>query len=326
MDKTSGEGHPAEASRVDVSIVVVNWNTRDLLRQCLHSLDTGPYGSEIILVDNASTDGSVEMIRREFPNVKLVVNRDNVGFIRATNQVLRQTLGARVLLLNPDTIMRKSCIQTLMKYLTDHPQCSAVGPRIVHPMGRLSVLSAGRQPSLASAFNHFLFLSRFSKNIRVLEGLYLIQGIHDDRPRAVEWLTGGCLLVRREVIDEVGLLNERWFMYAEDMEWCDRMRSGGWQLAHVPTAVVEHHVGASAEQNPDVSGMWLRNMRSHFATRTGATSLDLAVFDLILVAGLGLRAVGYLARSLVDSHRRSLWLANAARFGEYAIAPRRWRS
>ncbi len=187
---------------------------------------------------------------------------------------------------------------------------------------RLRVLGCGHQPDLRATFNHYFFLSGLFPRVRACEGLHLLLGVHDDRPRAVGWLSGACLAVRREVLDQVGPLSEQWFMYAEDMEWCARMTAAGWELHHVPEAEVEHRLGASADQNAAVSLMPITAGRSYFIHLHRPSALRLLAFDLIRAAGLGMRAAAYFGRGLLasGSAQRGLWRAKARAFRQYARA------
>jgi len=275
---------------------------------------------EVFVVDNNSADGSKEMVRTEFAQVKLLANKENVGFAAANNQAFPLCSSEFVLLLNPDTQVAGDSLGILVSFMRNHPQAGAIGPKVVHPHMRLQVLSCGYQPTLRTLFNHYFGLAALFPENPAFRGLNLRMGVHDDRVRPVEWISGACLLVRRTVIEQVGPLNETWFMYAEDMEWCQRISAGGWQLFHVPAAVVEHHLGASTDQNEAVSGMWVRSLRSYYISRTHPSRLQLLAFDGILTVGLALRVAAYSLRRLLDPPNRSLWQAEAQKFMTYARA------
>jgi N-acetylglucosaminyl-diphospho-decaprenol L-rhamnosyltransferase len=304
---------------ISVSIVVVSWNTRDLLRSCLQSIiATAPAGTyEIIVVDNASADGSPQMVREEFPAVRLIENSDNRGFAAANNQAFPLCSGAYVLLLNSDATLRPAALERLVAFLEGHPAAGVVGPKVVHPQQRMNVLSGGYLPSVRTVFNHFFLLFRLFPERPGCRGLHLLIGVHDDRPRRVEWIAGVCFLVRAAVIQQVGPLSDQWFMYAEDMEWSERIGRGGWELHHVPDAVVEHWGGASTKQNATVSTMWVASLRSYFILRAQPSRPHLLLFDAILIAGLASRILLYLKRSLLDRRQRAAWRGEARRFVSY---------
>jgi len=306
----------------DLSVVIVNWNTRDLLRDCLQSVfaSAGVLDLEVIVVDNASSDSSVRMVAAEFPQVQRIANEKNVGFAAANNQAFPLCSSEFVLLLNPDTQVVGNALNSLVSFMHSRPQAGAIGPKVVHPHMRLQVLSCGYQPTLRTLFNHYFGLSALFPENPAFRGLNLRMGVHDDRVRPVEWISGACLLVRRAVIEQVGPLSETWFMYAEDMEWCQRISTGGWQLFHVPEAVVEHRLGASTDQNKAVSGMWVHSLRSYYVFRTRPSRVQLLAFDSILAVGLTLRVVAYSLRGLLDPPNRSLWQSESQKFMVYVKA------
>ena len=232
----------------DVSIVVVSYNTAALLRQCLASVraDVGP-SREVFVVDNASTDGSAALVAAEFPEVHLIANDANVGFTRANNQALRIARGRHLLLLNPDAELRLGALATLVGCLDADPTLGVVGPRLHYPDGELQS-SRRRFPTLATGFVESTILQRWFPRLPMLRRYYC-DDLPVDRQCDVDWVVGACLLARREAADRVGFLDERFFMYSEELDWCRRIKDAGWRIAYVPSAVVIHHESRSAEQN-----------------------------------------------------------------------------
>jgi len=306
----------------DLSIIVVSWNTKDLLADCLNSViaNSRDLSLQIIVVDNGSADGSAAMVRSKFSNVQLIENQANLGFAAANNLALPLCTAEYVLLLNPDTRIIGQALSILAEFLREHPQVGAVGPKVVHPLSRFRTLSCGHQPTIRTVFNHYFFLSRLFPESPAFRGYQLLMGVHDREPRAVEWLSGVCLMVRRQVIEQVGPLREDWFMYAEDLEWCERISAGGWELVHVPAAIVEHHQGASVQQNEAVHTMWVQSLKQYFVMRTQATHLQSLVFSMVLSMGLLFRAVLYWGQGLVARQDRRMWQAESRRFWAYALA------
>ena len=232
---------------VDLSIIIVNWNVRDLLRRCLLSLQTGSSSLrvEVIVVDNGSTDGSVEMVRAEFPQVHLIANPDNRGFPAANNQGIKIAQGRYVLLLNPDTEVLGDALATMVGFADDHPDVGVVGPQLVNPDG--SVQSSRRRfPTLATAFFESTWLQPYAPR-RLLERYYVLDR-PDDEVQDVDWVTGAALMARREAIEQVGPMDEGFFMYSEELDWCRRFREAGWRVVYLPMAQIVHHVGKSSEQ------------------------------------------------------------------------------
>jgi len=305
----------------NLSIIIVNWNTKDLLADCLDSIMENGHGLslQIFVVDTDSPDGCAEMVRTRFPDVHLIENETNVGFAAANNQALPLCFAEYVMLLNSDTQIVGNALVVLVDFLNEHPRAGAIGPKIVHPLSRLRTLSCGYQPTLRTIFNHYFFLSRLFPESQTFRGYHLLIDIHDDRPRPVEWLSGACLLVRRQVIEQVGPLREDWFMYVEDLEWCDRISAGGWELIHVPDAVVQHYQGASTQRNKAVSTMWIQNLKEYFVMRSRATRLESSLFSLVLAMGLTFRAVLYWVRGLVQGQSDVAWRAEGNRFLAHAL-------
>ena len=306
----------------DLSIVILSWNTRQFLHDCLRSVYACANGLDlqVIVVDNASTDDSREMVERLFPQVELIKNQENVGFAAANNQAFPLCKAEYVLLLNSDTIVLDDALGIQLEFLRRHPAVGAVGPKVIHPEVNLRVLSCGHQPKLRTVFNQYTGLASLLPNQSLFPGVNLIMGVHDDRERPVEWISGACLMVRRSVIDTVGGLDESWFMYAEDFEWCDRISSAGWLLYSLPSAQIEHLLGASSKQNKAVSTMWVTSLRSYYRSRNRASWLEMAAFDLVMSAGLGARSALYFLRGVVNSRNRLQWWGQARTFFLYAAA------
>jgi N-acetylglucosaminyl-diphospho-decaprenol L-rhamnosyltransferase len=261
---------------VDLSIVIVNWNVLNLLRRCLDSIladetttggrpypyvrcGQGNHGGlplrtggtpcppvlQVIVVDNGSTDGSVAMVRAEFPAVHLIANQDNRGFTAANNQGLSIARGRYVLLLNPDTEVVGDALSTLVAFADEHPDVGMVGPKLLNPDG--SVQSSRRRlPTPATAFFESTWLEHCAPR-RLLERYY-VQDRPDDVVQDVDWITGAAMLARREAIEEVGPLDEGFFMYSEELDWCRRFGEAGWRVVYLPAAQIIHHVGKSSEQ------------------------------------------------------------------------------
>lgn len=240
-----------------LTVIIVNWNVRELLRTCLCSmLSELDASGEVVVVDNASSDGSAEMLRADFPQVRLIANADNVGFGAANNQALAMSEAAYVLFLNPDTDVRPGAIGRLLSFMEERPRVACAGPRLLNPDG--STQSSRRSfPGVATAFVESTILQRWFGGLKALARFY--RGDQpDDQPQPVDWLVGACLLMRRSALDEVGFFDERFFMYSEEMDLCYRLRQAGWEVWYVPAAEVVHHEAASSSQD-----LFRRNVNFH---------------------------------------------------------------
>jgi N-acetylglucosaminyl-diphospho-decaprenol L-rhamnosyltransferase len=302
----------------------VSFRTPTLLAACLEELRREPCIREIIVVDNASGDGSAELVADDFPETQLVRNAVNVGFAQAVNQALGLCAGEYILLLNPDVMLGETAVSQLMALLASDTSIGAAGPAISHVTGRLRVLSGGRQPTLWRMFTHATLLSRLSRRIPLLEGLNLLAGIHDDRPRDVEWLTGACLMLRHDALDSVGQLSERWFMYAEDLELCLRLSRAGWRLVHLPSAQIVHHMAASTDTPTATSTAWAVALHDYYRRDISSGPAARMAWRLVFAAQLLSRSLYYRlrarrARVSLDRERTNSWMREARGFAASAL-------
>ncbi len=237
---------------IELSIVIVSWNVADLLESCLHSIENNSSevsNLEAIVVDNASSDNTVERIERSFPWVRLIANRENRGFASANNQALSIVQGKYIMLLNPDTVVSPGCFHKLIGYMERNPWCGMAGPRLVHPDGTTQLTCARRLPTLVSE----LFLATLPGGRVPFIGPYLRHRLaypYDYRvTQEVEAVSGAVMLIRRSTLLDVGPLDGHFFHCGEDIEWCHRVREAGWQVVYVHDAKVAHYFGQSSIQN-----------------------------------------------------------------------------
>jgi hypothetical protein len=235
----------------DLAVIIVSFNSADLLARTLASVLEQGEGlrHEIIVVDNASTDGTPEMVRERFPTVRLICNEENVGFAAANNQAIRQTQSPYVALLNPDAWLLNDALGLMQAYLQQHPQVGLVGPRMQDAAGR-PLASAHAFADLATVLlslcgcHRVLPASWRDRLARLLgrRGRTYGENFAAAEPVAVDWLCGACVLARREAIEQVGLLDEGYHMYLEDEDWCRRLARAGWQVVYLPQASIVHAV------------------------------------------------------------------------------------
>ena len=234
-----------------LSVVFLNYNTRDLTRQALSSVLAAAEGLEveIFVVDNASADGSADMVAEEFPQVKLICNEANVGFAAGNNVALRQVTGEYALLINTDTIVRRDALRTMVEFLDAHPEAGACGCKILDPDGTLQLDSRRGFPTPLAAFCKMSGLSRlFPKHPLIAH--YHMTYLDPEQTAEVEVLSGSCMMVRKAAMDQVGLLDEDYFMYGEDIDWCYRFHQAGWKIYYVPTTAIIHFRGESGRGVP----------------------------------------------------------------------------
>jgi len=234
----------------DVSIIIVNWNAREALHNCLKSVyehgDEVDY--EIIVVDNASTDGSVEMVKKTWPGVILVENSENIGFARANNIGIRQSASQYVCLINSDVVILKECIRNLVEFMDQNPHIGMTGPRILNPDRTLQP-SCRHFPSIWNNICQALALNLLFPKSRFFSGPFMNYWAHDTI-RKVDTVGGMFWMVRRKAIDEIGLLDEDFFLYGEDIDWCRRLTMAGWDVMFYPEAEAIHLGGGSSSNAP----------------------------------------------------------------------------
>jgi GT2 family glycosyltransferase len=239
----------------ELSVILVNFNDRQNLETCLHTLFevVRREETEILVVDNASSDGSPEMVRRRFPRTRLIENKKNVGFARANNQGLMQTEGPLVLFLNTDAKVNAGALELLMEEMLNNPQAGGVGPALKKRKDSYQV-SFGRKVDFFYAF--------FQK--AVLNPYYTWRLKSDSKKREVGWLSAACLLIRREAVEEAGFFDERFFLYFEDIDLCYRMRGKGWKLFFLPRARMSHAGGTSTSSVKHLSRYHYRRSQIDF--------------------------------------------------------------
>ena len=242
---TRGENN----NMLDLSIIIVNYNVKDLLKACLTSVyhQAKGFSFEVFVVDNASSDGSADMVAEEFPNVKLIRNEDNLGFSKANNVGIKQSKGNNVLLLNPDTIVLNNALQKMIYFLENHPEVGIVGPELLNPDGSVQFSSKNYFPFM---FDGLLISHIVRKFFKTREFA------HSHITEQTCWVIGSCLMVKRKILEIVGLLNEHITFFFEDADLCLRVTKAGFKVFFIKEANIIHYGGASWKQldNPFLIG------------------------------------------------------------------------
>ncbi|MBI6873603.1 glycosyltransferase family 2 protein [Clostridium aciditolerans] len=234
---------------MDLSIIIVNYNTKELLKQTIQSVidTTKNIDYEIIVSDNNSTDGSIEMVEEYFPQVNLIKNKDNLGFPKGNNVAIKKSIGRYVLLLNSDTVVIDNCLEKCIKYMNSHKNIGVLGCRVVLKDGQLDHACKRGFPTPESSLFYMLKLYKLFPDSKKF-GQYTLSYLHEDEINEVDSLTGAFMMLRKETIDEVGLLDEEFFMYGEDIDWCYRIKEAGWKVMYYPEAKIIHYKGASSKK------------------------------------------------------------------------------
>lgn len=285
---------------MDLSILIVSWNTRDLLAQCLASIAANPPAAEfeIIVVDNASTDGSVDMVRERFPLVRLLGLERNVGFAGGNNQAIDISRGRYLLFLNPDTVVQPGAIETLVNFMDNTPATGAAGSMLLNPDGTLQ-LSCYPAPTLGRELWRLFHLDAFQPL-----ALYPMSRWPTDSPRAVDTVQGASFIVRRDVVDGVGAFDESFFMYSEEVDWCLRIRRAGWQIYWVPGSRVIHYGGQSTRQIPTAMFLQLYRAKVQYFRKHYGAFHSLAYKGELLLASAARLAMTPLMWLIQPAQRR----------------------
>jgi GT2 family glycosyltransferase len=228
----------------DLSVCIVTYRARVLLRDCLVSLFKNTHRAplEVVVVDNGSNDGLVEMLQEEFPEVRLICNKDNLGYTRPMNQALRAAGGRYLLQLNPDTLVLPEALDRLVEFLEGHPEVGICGPKVLNRDLTLQKPCRRGESRPWAVISYFTGLDRIFPKSRHF-GEYLMSYMPEDETHAVAGVSGSCMLIRREVIQKIGYLDERFFAYQEDADYCLRARQAGWKVFYVPSARIIHYGG-----------------------------------------------------------------------------------
>lgn len=235
---------------MDISVIIVSWNAKNYLKECIESLESevSNYDSEIIVVDNASDDGSPELVIEYFPQVKLIRNESNLGFAKANNIGIKYSSGKYLFLINSDIKVIKDCIKILIEYGEQNLHAGIIGPKILTPEGKVQRSCMGF-PTLWNSFCRTLALDSLFPKSKVFGGQLLNYWNHDSN-RNVDVINGCFWMVRREALNQVGLLDEDFFIYGEDIDWCKRFKTLGWEVVFFPEAKAIHYGGASSANSP----------------------------------------------------------------------------
>jgi GT2 family glycosyltransferase len=303
-DNLEKSSNGKDASPLTVSVVIVSWNARDYLVQCLDSLSSEAcrYPMEIVVVDNASSDGSAEVVEQRFSHVRLIRNSSNLGFAKANNIGISNCNGQYVCLVNSDVKVMPNCITRLVEYCEQHPTAGMVGPRIIGGDGKLQRSCRGF-PSVWNMFCRALALDAIFPKSSWFTG-FLLYHWPQDTLRPVDMLTGCFWLVRRQALDQVDGLDERFFMYGEDMDWSKRFWLKGWQLVFVPSAEAIHYGGASSSNAP--VRFYIERHRADLQYwRKHHFQLAVVCFFLICCLHLVLRSIGYSLAFVVKPGERA---------------------
>lgn len=283
---------------MDVTIVIVSYNVADLLQECIVSVKeetTCEY--EIIVVDNNSVDNSVEMVKANHPDVKLIQNMNNIGFAKANNQAFREAKGRYIFMLNPDTIILEKAVDDLVKFMDEHADAGACGPKVLNPDGSLQPSCHHFPTILMRLIEHTRLRHKYPKS-KVFGKEYMTYWNYHEI-KEVDWITGCSLMLRKTVLDQIGTLDENYFMYTEEMDICYRLNKAGWKVMFYPFVSIIHYWGKSSldqkeeKQPSDASTKYLFKTKYYFFKKnygyayfTLLRTIDLIFYGMVLTKNI----------------------------------------
>ncbi len=276
---------------VSISIIIVNYNASRLLKDCIDSIyreaTTVPF--DIWVVDNHSTDTSVPMVRQNFPHVNLIENKENVGFAKANNQAIKKCTGDYILFLNPDTLVLRNAVEKTVEFMDENSTIGICGCKVLNEDGTLQFACRRSIPTPGVAFFRLTGLSRLFPNSKIM-AKYNLTYLDPDQPHEVDAVSGAFLMIRREVVDNIGKLDERFFMYGEELDWCFRAKKAGWKVMYYPNAEIIHYKGECSKSNSRKATFeFYRSMylfhKKHFAGNHNP------IINIIIYAGILLKAL-----------------------------------
>jgi N-acetylglucosaminyl-diphospho-decaprenol L-rhamnosyltransferase len=302
---------------MDLSIVIVNWNVKNLLHDCLCSLldacqTASKLATEIIVVDSASTDGSPQMVRDEFPQARLIASDENLGYAGGNNTGANAAIGHYIFLLNPDTIVQPDALTQMVDYMNAHPEVGALGPQLLWPDGTIQS-SRRRFPTLGSLFWESTLLGQWFPRNRHAQRYHLADH-PPNQAQEVDWVVGAAILIRREGWHQVGPIEEDFFMYFEETDWCHRAAEAGWETHYLPDARIIHYEGKSSEQSAAARTLRFQRSKLRYTRKYFGRGWAVAL-RLFLWATFAFQWVEEAAKWLVG-HRRDLRRERMIAYGQ----------
>ena len=274
-----------------LSIIIVNYNTGRLLKDCIASIyrETTTLPFDIWVVDNASCDNSLQMIKKQFQEVKLIENKQNVGFAKANNMAISKSKADYVLLLNPDTLILGNAIEKMLRFMDINPKVGISGCKVLNEDGTLQLACRRSIPNPHVAFFRLSGLSRLFPNSKIM-AKYNLTYLNPNKAHEIDAVSGAFLMIRRKVVDNIGKLDERFFMYGEELDWCLRTKKAGWKVMYYPDAEIIHYKGECSKSNSRKATFeFCRSMylfhKKHFAENYNP------IINIIIYAGIFLKAV-----------------------------------
>jgi len=291
-----------------LSIIIVSYNSKQFLKNCLESIliNKNDLKLEIIVVDNNSSDGTAVLVKSNFPDVKIIINKTNKGFSKAVNQGILKSKGKFIFLLNPDVMISNDLVfKKMLNFIETHENIGALGCQILNPDGSFQ-LSFGRHPSLLTEFLYQTGLFRIftafrptTKKVTPFQRWFL----NFNKIHYIDWISGACFLISKQVLNQVGLLDENFFMYFEDIDLCFRIRKIGKKICYFPSVSIKHHTGGSSKNILDLKIYYLTKATVYFFSKHYNTLYQILII-MLLIFGYLLRWISWKLIGLIYSKKR----------------------
>ncbi len=246
-----------ETRAMDLSIIIVTYNSKKFIQRCINSLlaSLPNLAREIIVVDNASQDGSIDLVRKDFPEIKLISNIRNLGYAKACNQGIKEAKGRYIFILNPDTGLSEGSLEGMIKFMDEHHRYGILGPKLLDKDGKMQ-FSCRAFPSYSTAFfNRYSLLTKIFPKSKYAER-YLKTSWPHDSIQETDWVSGAAMLIRKDCLNQIGNFDEDFFMYCEDIDICQRAKKNGWQVFYYPCLAFTHFIGGSIRNTSHLTIIW----------------------------------------------------------------------
>jgi hypothetical protein len=305
-----------------VSVLIVTYNSERYIAECIEALSSARTHLEVVIIDNASSDSTLRILASLDFATTVIANHDNLGFASAVNLGAKKARGATLLLLNPDCVLTGANLDVLIETLDANPDVGIVAPAIEHPSGRLTVRSAGFQPTIARMASQALGLAKSRALAQEFPGFNLYPAGEVGEETEVEWVSGACLAIRTQLWQSLNGLSERWFMYAEDIDLCRRVHNtANLKIIHTSRSRATHVVGASSETiNGPVWTLWIENLADYYRLEFHPSAGQMLVWKFFTCAIYFSRAMVYGIRAVRARSNREDWKREQTKFNAYAMA------
>jgi len=283
----------------DVSVSIVNFNAKEYLDRCLTALykSITRHSFEVIVVDNASNDGSADLVKLKFPSAKLIVNSSNLGFIKANNIGIKNSRGRYILCLNNDTEVLDGSIDKLIDFMDSNPDAGAAGPKLLNSDRTLQMQCRREFPTLSNSLFYFSGLNRFFPKNKLFGG-YLLTYLDDKNTVEVDCLCGAAMIVRREAIEKVGLMDESYYMYGDDIDWCYRIKKAGWKIYYLPGAEIIHYGGRGGSRRQSYRNIFEFHRAMAVFYRKHYAKKGFFILNWLVYAGIWLKCAAELVKNV----------------------------